>query len=82
MPMTLEEIARAARELSPDDREILFHTLVEDIPPDEQKRIDDLWRKEIDRRHTARIAGTARSRPLAEAIQDIRAELNARSRNR
>ncbi len=74
MSMTLDEVLRAARELSPDEREILRIELAEDISPEEQARIDQAWKDEIQRRHELHLKGEAHYRPVEEVITEIFAE--------
>ncbi|MCP5486965.1 MAG: addiction module protein [Spirochaetales bacterium] len=51
--MTLAEITRAARALSPEERELLVLELTLELNPEEQDRIDRAWADEAGRRLSA-----------------------------
>lgn len=78
MAMNLDEITEAARQLRPEERELLMHRLADELPDAEQERIEALWRAELRSRHEARERGEISSRPVEAAVRDIRAKLNAR----
>ena len=74
--MSLEEITAAARELSPEDREILILELTEKLSPAEQRRIDNAWIAEAQRRQHEIHAGQAELVDDAESMRRARAVLD------
>jgi len=72
MPMTREQVLAAARELSPEDRELLVYDLAQELDPVEQKRIELLWREEIRRRHVDRLSGREPSYEGETVLAELR----------
>lgn len=73
----LAEAMELPREQRADLALQLLHSLDDGAPPDDPAEVSAAWAAEIEHRIAERDAGRSTSRPLHEAIADIRAKLAA-----
>jgi len=70
---TYEEIISAALSLPPDTRAMLAEHLLESLDAEDQKRIDELWAEEAERRDQEIAAGVVTLIPGEEVMNRLRA---------
>lgn len=70
---TYEEIINAALALPPDTRAMLAEHLLESLDADDQKRIDELWAEEAERRDKEIEDGVVTPIPGEEVMNRLRA---------
>lgn len=78
--MSLEEIEAAAKQLPPEEQEILIYALHEELAPADQERLERLWSDEIHRRHQARVLKVSKSQNIEEAVGELRMRMDEASK--
>lgn len=72
MPITPEELAQKAMELSAEDRAELADLLIESLDAAQIGRIDRAWLAEAKRRRDEARSGRASTIPASEALKKVR----------
>lgn len=72
MPMTPEELAQKAMELTTEGRAELADLLVESLGAAQLGRIDRVWLAAAKRRRDEVISGRASTIPASEAVRKVR----------
>jgi putative addiction module component (TIGR02574 family) len=75
MPLTVEQLAEEAMQLSPTSRAELAEKLVESLDVAELTEIDRLWAKEAIRRRDEVRQGLVKTIPEDEALAQVRRSL-------
>jgi len=75
MPVTPEELAQKAMELSTQGRAELADLLVASLDPVQLDKIDRAWLAESKRRRDEFRSGNASAIPASEAVQQVRDKL-------
>jgi putative addiction module component (TIGR02574 family) len=70
--MTADQIIKAALELPEDERVRVADELMASLDPEEQRRIDEAWAVEIERRIDELDAGKVQGRPAADVMRELR----------
>lgn len=82
MPLTLQELESAARQLAAAERaelaQRLFASVEDELPSAGKVAVEQAWLDEADRRYERCLAGDTRSSPAADALARIRARLGGR----
>lgn len=76
MAKTIANVLADARELSPDDKEILIHELLLQLDSTPSSEIERLQVELITRRHRDILEGRVQGIPSEESDRRIRAKLN------
>jgi hypothetical protein len=77
MSLTAEKVAEVLAFPEPD-RAYLAHQLIASLDATVDADVETQWHEVIDRRSREIEEGAVQCRPVAEAIRDVRAKLNAR----
>lgn len=73
MSVLLQEVARRAFELPPEERAELAHKLIVSIDGAVDREVEAAWDAEIERRVNDIKTGKAKGRPSEEILAEIRA---------
>jgi hypothetical protein len=70
---TVEELYEEARQLSPEERELLAARLIQDTSSGfASPEIEQAWLEEVRRRRSLRVAGNSNTRPGEEVFAELR----------
>lgn len=75
MGITLEELQKQARALSPEEKAALARILIEDLDSAVDPDAEQLWVEEAHRRYEAYLKGELEARPGDEVMQRARNRL-------
>lgn len=71
MPSSLEQLAEQARALSPDDRAMLAHLILESLHPP-MAEVEAAWAEEVERRVAAYDRGEISAYPAEDVFAEAR----------